>query len=737
MLVGVSGSGKSTFAAPALQADRGASPRDFCRGLVADDENDQSRHAATPSTCCTTSPASGCGRAGSPSSTPPTCSRDARARAGRAGPGARRAAGRDRARRARGGLRRAQRGRPDRDFGRRVVIRASARDLRRVAAAAWRARASARCTSCAASRRSTRARSSYEKAVQRPARPHRPVRHHRRRARLPRRAGDAARRARLRVDATTRPAGRRRPPRGPYRGLRRRPGRPRPGHARRAAPGDGHGRGRAPRCACPATTRTSWPRTCKGRKVTVTHGLAEIARPAGRRAARSSRAGYGRSCDGLVSHYVLDGGRLVVAHAGLKEAYHGRASGRVRSFALYGDTTGETDEYGLPVRYPWAEDYRGRAMVVYGHTPVPEPEWVNNTICLDTGCVFGGRLTALRYPERELVAVPAEQVWYEPVAAAGGRGARRPRRPAARPRRRARAPASSRPGTAAGSPSAEENAAAALEVMSRFAVDPRWLLVPAADHGAVARPPRSTATWSTRPRRSPTTARPASSEVVCEEKHMGSRAVALVCRDAGGGARRGSASPTARRAPSTPAPAGRSSTTAADRGAAGPAARRRRAAGLWDELDTDWLLLDAELLPWSAKAGELMREPVRGRRRRRPGGAARGGRRRWRRRPGAGSTSAGCSPAPGSRAAQRRRVHATPTALLLADRRAWTGCGSRRSSPGRARAAATALEPHAWHLATLAGWLDSTRAAHADPARRSSTCDSARSRAGRSTGGWS
>ena len=74
-------------------------------------------------------------------------------------------------------------------------------------------------------------------------------------------------------------------------------------------------------------------------------------------------------CRGLVSHYVLDGGRLVVAHAGLKEAYQGRASGRVRSFAMYGETTGETDEYGLPVRYPWAEEYRGQAMVLYGHTP--------------------------------------------------------------------------------------------------------------------------------------------------------------------------------------------------------------------------------------------------------------------------------------------------------------------------------------------------------------------------------
>jgi hypothetical protein len=94
---------------------------------------------------------------------------------------------------------------------------------------------------------------------------------------------------------------------------------------------------------------------------------------------------------------------------------HGRASGAVRAFSLYGDTTGETDEFGLPVRYPWAQDYRGQAMVVYGHTPVTDPEWLNKTICIDTGCVFGGRLTALRYPENEFVSVSAREVYYEPA----------------------------------------------------------------------------------------------------------------------------------------------------------------------------------------------------------------------------------------------------------------------------------------------------------------------------------
>ena len=181
-----------------------------------------------------------------------------------------------------------------------------------------------------------------------------------------------------------------------------------------------------------------------------------------------------RFMDGLISHYVLDGGALVVAHAGLKEAYHGRASGRVRAFALYGDTTGETDEYGLPVRYPWAREYRGRAVVVYGHTPVPTAEWVNNTICLDTGVVFGGELTALRYPERELVSVPAEREWYEPV---------RPLAPAAGSREPSVLDHEDVGGaqwldtTYAGRVKVpEENAAAALEVMSRFAVDPRWLV---------------------------------------------------------------------------------------------------------------------------------------------------------------------------------------------------------------------------------------------------------------------
>jgi diadenosine tetraphosphatase ApaH/serine/threonine PP2A family protein phosphatase len=163
-------------------------------------------------------------------------------------------------------------------------------------------------------------------------------------------------------------------------------------------------------------------RKLSGRDVQVTHGMPETlaqldSLPEGVRAPFIAEGR--RFLDGLRSHYWLDGGKLVVAHAGLKAEMYGRGSAAVRSFALYGETTGETDEFGLPIRYEWARDYRGEATVVYGHTPVPVSEWINRIICIDNGCVFGGNLTALRYPERELVSVPAVRTYAEPVRPLG------------------------------------------------------------------------------------------------------------------------------------------------------------------------------------------------------------------------------------------------------------------------------------------------------------------------------
>ena len=159
-------------------------------------------------------------------------------------------------------------------------------------------------------------------------------------------------------------------------------------------------------------------RHLSGKQVKLAHGLTETIEQFA--AEPPEFAGQMRAwLDTLVSHYVLDGGALVVAHAGLKEEMQGRASGAVRSFAMYGETTGEIDEFGLPVRYDWAADYKGRAKIVYGHTPVVDANWLNGTLCIDTGCVFGGKLTALRYPELELVEVPARATYYEPIRPLG------------------------------------------------------------------------------------------------------------------------------------------------------------------------------------------------------------------------------------------------------------------------------------------------------------------------------
>ena len=125
----------------------------------------------------------------------------------------------------------------------------------------------------------------------------------------------------------------------------------------------------------------------------------------------SFRASAAEFLDTLPSHCLLDGGKLVIAHAGLPESMQGSDSARARSFAVNGETTGELDELGLPERRNWAADYRGKALVVFGHTPVVQPLWLNNTVNIDTGCVYGGHLTALRYPELETVSVPAQAIY--------------------------------------------------------------------------------------------------------------------------------------------------------------------------------------------------------------------------------------------------------------------------------------------------------------------------------------
>jgi protein phosphatase len=352
-------------------------------------------------------------------------------------------------------------------------------------------------------------------------------------------------------------------------------------------------------------------RKLRGRNVQITHGLAESLAQL-ESEPEEFKQKVAAFIDDRVSHYVLDEGKLVVAHAGMKESMQGRGSGKVRDFALYGETTGETDEFGLPVRYNWAAEYRGRAMVVYGHTPVPEPEWLNNTICIDTGCVFGGRLTALRYPERELVSVPAAKTYFAPA------------KPFLAPE--AQAPALSAQqqhddlldvedvlgkriiGTRLhhNVTIREENAIPALEVMSRFAADPKWLiyLPPTMSPSETSKAPGllehpAEAFTYYRAHGVP--------KVVCEEKHMGSRAVVIVCRDEE--AARARFGVVGQGVGIVYTRTGRRffSDSALERGLLDRLAGALAVSGLWDEFKTDWFCLDAELLPWSVKALELVK----------------------------------------------------------------------------------------------------------------------------------
>jgi protein phosphatase len=355
-------------------------------------------------------------------------------------------------------------------------------------------------------------------------------------------------------------------------------------------------------------------RALQGRNVNPTHGLAESLSQLEEESAEF-KTQITEFLNGLVSHYVLDSGKLVVAHAGMKAELQGRASGRVREFALYGETTGETDEFGLPIRINWADEYRGNAMVVYGHTPVAEPQWVNRTINIDTGCVFGGKLTALRYPEKEIVSVPAHQTYYQPA---------KPLLVGGNSDSRLRTGETQQSGDILNIDDVlgkrvigtrlhhnvtirEENAITALEVMSRFAINPKWLIY---------LPPTMSPTETTnRPGllEHPTEAftyyrKQGVSNVIWEEKHMGSRAVVVVCRDTETAKKRFGVADDTLGICYTRTGRRFFDDTAIETELLGQLKEAIDKVDYWKVFNTDWICLDCELMPWSVKAQELLRQ---------------------------------------------------------------------------------------------------------------------------------
>ena len=356
-------------------------------------------------------------------------------------------------------------------------------------------------------------------------------------------------------------------------------------------------------------------RKLNGKNVKINHGLeqtlAEIAALPDE-VRESAVQEIRRFLDSLIGHYVLDGGKLVVAHAGMKAEFQGRASGRIRDFALYGETTGEIDEFGLPVRYNWAAEYRGTAAVVYGHTPVPETEWLNNTVDIDTGCVFGGKLTALRYPEREFVSVAAARVYCEPVKPIALTSIATPLTAQQQfddvldiadvlGKRIISTRLQSNITIKA------ENAIAALEVMSRFAANPKWLIYlpptmsPVATSkqpGLLEHPAEAFSYYQQQ----------GISTVVCEEKHMGSRAVVIVCRDEFAAQHRFGILNNSIGICYTRRGRHFFNNSTLETNFLARINAALTISNFWDKFQTNWVCLDCELMPWSAKAQELLQQ---------------------------------------------------------------------------------------------------------------------------------
>lgn len=341
----------------------------------------------------------------------------------------------------------------------------------------------------------------------------------------------------------------------------------------------------------------------KGKEISRTHGIdrtiAELEEKG-----NQFKAEVGSFIDSLISHYVFDDGKLVIAHAGIKQEYIGRGSATVRNFCLYGETTGEMDSFGLPVRLDWAADYRGAAMIVYGHIAAKEVRTLNNTVCIDTGCVYGGKLTAYRYPEGEIVSVDAMKEYYEAE------------KPLTEPETgnmadvltvedfntRMHIQTELMPSIAID----EKNAAAALEGMSRYSADPHWLIYlpptmsPCETSGLedfLEHPLEAFEYYRRKGIRN----------VVCEKKHMGSRAVIVLCHTLETAEKRFGITDATRGIIYTRTGRRFFNETEVETELLNRLDKVLTDSGFWNDFSTDWVCLDTELMPWSEKAQGLIR----------------------------------------------------------------------------------------------------------------------------------
>lgn len=114
--------------------------------------------------------------------------------------------------------------------------------------------------------------------------------------------------------------------------------------------------------------------------------------------------------------YIVINSDVVVAHAGIKDEFIGRVDKQVKSFILYGQTTGRYTEKGFPERVDWTKDRKVNEKslrIVYGHVVYDEPYINNKCYGIDTGACLGNKLTGYIPVEDRFIFVKSKKAYYK------------------------------------------------------------------------------------------------------------------------------------------------------------------------------------------------------------------------------------------------------------------------------------------------------------------------------------
>ena len=161
-------------------------------------------------------------------------------------------------------------------------------------------------------------------------------------------------------------------------------------------------------------------RWLKGKNVNVSYGMQKTVEEflsldeMEREKFRENYIKYYESCP-LYLIVNTEKGKVVIAHAGIKDDMIGKTDKKVEDFVIYGETTGKFTEKGFPERVDWTKNRKvdeHSPVIVYGHVVFDEPYINNRCYGIDTGCVLGNKLTAYIPPENRFIFEKARKTYF-------------------------------------------------------------------------------------------------------------------------------------------------------------------------------------------------------------------------------------------------------------------------------------------------------------------------------------